>query len=148
MKTVTKCIVLLAMSVLMLTGCKTSFNERWATETKFPSNDVPMIGAWDGTWTSSETGETGKIRAIVRRVDRNSYHALFCATYKETLDFEYPFYLYTSYESKQIVKFRGHANLGDDAGGMHYYEGDSTGSTFTINYKSTNDHGVFELARP
>jgi hypothetical protein len=46
------------------------------------------------------------------------------------------------------VKFEGSADLGSLAGGMYHYEGHANSDTFYVTYRSSEDHGQFNMKRP
>ena len=79
--------------------------------------------------------------------DNAHYQARFRATYGAIFHFGYTVPL--EMQPHDIGwEFNGEANLGKLAGGIYYYEGRATPTNLFSTYRSSKDHGRFELGRP
>lgn len=131
---------------LLLCGCST-FNRDWrnAAKNSAPANSVE--GRWEGRWLSDANGHSGALRCLVTRVDEAHCRARFHAVYGNVLHFTYtvPLAIQSHFDGWE---FDGEENLGKLAGGVYYYEGRANSTNFFSTYRSTYDHGTFEMHRP
>ncbi len=131
---------------LLLCGCST-FNRDWRSAAKNPAPANSVEGRWEGRWLSDANGHTGALRCLVTRVDEAHCRARFHAIYGKVLRFTYTVPL-TIQSHVDGWEFDGEENLGKLAGGVYYYEGRANATNFSSTYRSTYDHGTFEMHRP
>ncbi len=132
--------------VTLFTGCST-FNRDWQAAAKLPAPAGSIEGAWDGTWKSDHNGHNGNLRAIITRVDANTYQARFRAKYMTVLSFGQETRL-TGTKAGNAHEFAGQNDLGKAYGGIYYYQGNATPERFFSTYKCSIDHGTFQMTRP
>ncbi len=139
---------LLLLGLLPLLGGCSAFDSRWRKTTQDATPRDALQGAWQGTWTSHKTGHTGRLRALVERVSKDSYLIAYQAVYGGALKFEYETRVQVSELGPAHVRFTGTADLGEMAGGVYQYDGTADSRQFQSTYESKGDHGVFEMTRP
>jgi len=138
----------------LLCGCS-SFESRWkaAGETT-PAVPHNLEGRWQGSWTSEGDGHTGGLRCIITHKQDDIYLADFHATFWNIFQFGYSIDLKATEVSPTRYQFSGDSDLGWLAGGNYHYEGtaevagDSKTDAFNCTYKSSADHGRFDMMRP
>lgn len=106
-----------------------------------------MEGRWDGSWRSDSNGHHGSLRCVIQRGDDQAYRARFRARYAGLLSFGYTVSLTATNDAPGHWRFRGEADLGRLAGGVYQYEGEVREDAFKSSYRSSGDHGVFEMNR-
>jgi hypothetical protein len=107
----------------------------------------PLAGRWEGKWVSEQTGHSGRLRAIVTRVDGDTYRINYDAHFMGILRFTHAMNVAATREG-ETIKFHGEEDLGGMAGGVYRYDGTCNGREFTSTYDAKDDHGRFEMARP
>ena len=140
---------LLALLGVVGVGCS-SFRRDWNVAIKAPSasNSLSSIeGPWEGRWHSDDSGHSGRLRCLLQSTGSTGHEARFHATYLRWLTFGYTVPIEVSRAPGQST-FQGSANLGSLAGGVYTYEGRIVGTNFSSTYRSSADHGTFELTRP
>lgn len=134
---------------LCSSSCSTGFNRDWnLAATKNATAPGSLEGAWKGTWLSKVNGHHGELRAVVTAVagqtPPSDYDFRYHATYKKILS--------GGYTARHHVDAKGglsgSQDLGRLVGGVFTYEGKVTAKEFRATYKSSSDHGVFEMKRP
>ena len=109
-------------------------------------------GRWQGTWKSDANGHSGGLRCIITPIDSAHFKADFHATYGWLFGFGYDMTMTIqaadSATQPSVVYFSGKENLGWLAGGEYTYKGKADTITFFCNFKSTGDHGTFQMVRP
>jgi hypothetical protein len=154
-------IVMIALCAGAAGGC--SFDRRWrqlshddfakrnalATTAESVAPIDPLAGRWDGKWTSEQDGHSGRLRAIVDRVDDTTYHIEYDGWFFGLLRFTHGMDVTaTRADDGKTAHFEGHEDLGALAGGVYRYAGTADGRQFTSTYQSSADHGRFEMHRP
>jgi hypothetical protein len=156
-------IALLACAVVVAAGgC--SFDRRWrqlshealakadavaAGASPRTSAADPLAGRWDGKWVSEQDGHSGRLRAIVDRVDGDTYHIEYDGWFFGILRFTHGMNVTATRDADgKSVHFQGQEDLGGMAGGVYRYDGTADGHTFKSTYQSSADHGRFEMHRP
>ena len=132
--------------LLLITGCS-SFHREWRTVGATSPASQGLEGAWDGTWLSDHNGHTGRLRAIITRLNEKEYHARFHASYLRVLSFGQAVNLRVRKDGTNFV-FAGEADLGKAYGGVYSYEGSATAYAFKSTYKCSIDFGTFRMERP
>jgi len=100
-------------------------------------------GRWSGTWTSESTGHRGTLKARIRQVDANTYHAIFMGRFAKVIPFVYPAKLsrvpgtashYTSATRLPLLgTYRMNANV--------------SANRFYATFRGRKDRGVFDMRR-
>lgn len=150
-----------AMCILTLLVCCAaggcSFDRRWRNLSRDASATPqtssmgladPLAGRWEGKWVSEQTGHSGQLRAIVDRVDANTYHIDYDAWFFGVLRYTHGMNVTATRETgADAIRFQGEENLGSLAG-VYRYDGTADGRAFKSTYQSKDDHGTFEMKRP
>jgi hypothetical protein len=138
----------------LLSGCS-SFESRWkAAGEAAPAASQSLQGRWTGSWVSEGTGHQGGLRCIVTHKDGDVYLADFHATFWKIFQFGYSIDLKATQATPTRYQFTGDSDLGWLAGGKYHYDGfadvpgDGKADSFTCTYKSSEDHGRFDMTRP
>jgi hypothetical protein len=140
-------VVLVASSLMALSGCATSTFERdWKTAASYANAADDISGCWEGTWESHVNGHHGKLRAIVTRQGADTYYMQFKATFLGVVPFKFALPVYVT-ENGGVYALQGEADLGWLAGGVYTYSGEATPCDFVSSYCAKNDHGVFRMTR-
>lgn len=138
----------LAANLCLLAGCASpSFNNQWKAQAHAARQHDLVAGAWTGTWRSDANGHHGRLRCVVTKLEGNHYRfyydarfwGIFGARYTVTQEVQ---------QAGAALRIRGESDLGRLFGGVFTYEGHADGKEFRSSYRSTKDHGVFELVRP
>lgn len=106
-----------------------------------------MAGCWSGYWASHCSTHKGCLKAIITRCNESTYHVRFHATFFKFLSYEYEMTLQATQADDGTYHFTGQKDLGRLAGGMYYYSGTATATTFTAHYHCCKDQGVFVMQR-
>lgn len=142
--------VLALVLTLSFSSCATRFKHEWEKAAASPETIAPrsISGAWQGTWKSEATGHQGTLKAFATALDLDSTYAVqYRATWRN--------FLSATFESEHTIKLRGkdfvltgQHNLGPMFGGVYHYDGIVTPTAFKCRYRSSLDHGIFEMQRP
>lgn len=135
-----------AGALILLTGCS-GFNREWKQIAAQPLQPGSIEGAWDGSWLSDHNGHKGGLRAIITKLDEDTYNARFHATYMRILTFGQTVDL-TVKQNGTNFTFSGEADLGKSYGGIYTYEGNASPEGFFSTYNCSIDHGAFRMTRP
>lgn len=136
----------LALCLACTTACS-SFNREWQAVAAGPVKTGSIEGAWDGIWLSDHNQHTGRLRAIITKLDNDEYHARFHASYLRILTFGQAVNLAVKQDGTNFT-FSGAADLGKSYGGIYEYQGNSSPEGFYSTYKCSIDHGTFRMTRP
>jgi hypothetical protein len=152
-------VLMIALFACAASGC--SFDRRWrqlsheawaqnsAVATTAPAPADPLAGRWDGKWVSEQDGHSGRLRAIVTRVDGETYHIEYDGWFFGMLRFTHGMnVIATRAADGNAIHFEGREDLGSLAGGVYRYDGAADGREFKSTYQSSEDHGRFEMRRP
>ena len=135
------------MAVAIATGGCSTFNSEWRAAARQSPPPDSIEGAWDGRWKSDHNGHNGSLRAIITKVDDQTYQARFRAKYMTVFSFSQVTRLSAS-RSEKAYEFAGENDLGKAYGGIYYYQGNATPDRFFSTYKCSIDHGTFQMTRP
>jgi hypothetical protein len=100
-------------------------------------------GKWRGTWNSGATGHSGPLKARVRKVDQDTYRALFVGRFAGVIPFAYPARLdrvkgtdnqYTSSQRLPLL-------------GTYRMNATVTSNRIWANFRGGRDSGTFNLSR-
>lgn len=136
----------LALCLTFTTACS-SFNREWKAAAATPGQPDSIEGAWDGIWLSDHNDHTGRLRAIITRLNDDEYYARFHASYMKILTFGQAVNLQVKKAGTNFT-FSGAADLGKTYGGIYEYKGNSSPEGFYSTYKCSIDHGTFRMTRP
>ena len=131
------------LALVLLSSCGAGFHRQWE-QASVPTHSIE--GRWQGTWTSSFNGHTGKLLCLVGpekpghtrefhyfatwgKIFRGSFNAVHDVTEKNGV---------TTFKARHDIGKRGTFNA----------EGTITPTEFQATYKAAGDHGVFVLKRP
>jgi len=131
-------------ALLMLSGCST-FNRDWQAAAVNPNPASSIEGRWEGKWLSNHNGHTGRLRALVRKLDNGQYETRFHAKY----GFIFSFGMQANLDVKpagELWLFSGQEDLGKPYG-VYRYEGKASATNFFSTYKASFDHGIFQMVR-
>ncbi|MDC0144218.1 hypothetical protein OAK45_06795 [Verrucomicrobia bacterium] len=129
--------------VLQGLGCST-FDRDWDAST----NTDGIEGRWVGRWHSDHNQHNDVLRCLITRKEGRIYSTRFHAKYKllSFLPISYRYGLdMTVTEDNGQYQFQGQADLGKLAGGLYRYAGSGTTNQLQFNYRSSRDHGTFNL---
>lgn len=135
--------LLTLLALVLLSSCGTGFHRQWE-QAQVPATSIE--GRWQGTWTSSFNGHSGKLLCLVgpekpghtrefryfatwAKIFRGSFNAVHDVTEKGGA---------TTFKARHDIGKRGTFNA----------EGTVTPTEFRATYKAAGDHGVFVLKRP
>ncbi len=151
--------ILVVVGMGFLWGGCSSFERRWKeAPANAPSGLQPLLGKWEGTWSSEKGHGGGSLRAIMVTTQAPSsatgsvaekYSATFKATFWKVLSGDYTVEMEAQpvQRGSHRVAFGGSKNLGMLAGGVYRYEGYVSGEEFFARYESAGDAGVFRMRR-
>jgi len=141
-----------ALALLSLAGCS-SFDRDFEQEAHPRSvnpGSLSLVGKWEGTWTSDETGHTGALRCIITGSGNGEYAARYHATYGWCLfqfTFEYTLPT-TAVQSGSAWSLHGSSFLDSwIAGGLYSYEARVEGGEYVASYRSSFDRGIFRMKK-
>jgi hypothetical protein len=136
-----------AVLLLLLAGCS-SFDRDF--EAAGAASADPLVGRWEGSWTSDDTGHTGDLRCLITKEGAGEYSARYHATYGFciiTFTFEYTLPT-TAVALDQAWTLRGSALLRNwIAGGLYEYEARVEGDEYVASYRASFDRGIFRMKR-
>ncbi|PAW89145.1 MAG: hypothetical protein B9S33_03845 [Pedosphaera sp. Tous-C6FEB] len=132
-------------ALLALSGCST-FNRDWTAAAVNPNPANSLEGRWEGKWLSNHNGHTGRLRALVRKLDDGRYETRYHANYGFIFSFGMQANLDVKPAGGQWL-FSGQEDLGKPYG-VYRYEGKASATNFFSTYKASFDHGTFQMVRP
>lgn len=130
-----------------LSSCGIGFNRDWKAAQKAPHDE--LSGAWTGSWVSEATGHKGKLKAIISQPDAAHPHdrtVRYWASWKRILSATFVTqHTFTPLGGRYVLT--GHHQMPAWIGGEYTYGGTSTSTEFSASYRSSLDHGTFEMKR-
>ncbi len=136
-----------ALAILvLLSGCATSFNRDWKAAGGSTTSPNSIEGRWEGRWLSDHNGHSGRLRALIRRMDNGQYETRFHAKYGGIFSFGTEVKLDVQ-SAGGLWQFSGAEDLGKPWG-VYRYEGKASATNFFSTYKASFDHGTFQMTRP
>ena len=100
-------------------------------------------GKWRGSWNSNTTGHSGPLKARVRKVDHDTYRALFVGRFAGVIPFAYPARLdRVSGTSNQYTSSQRLPLLG-----TYRMNATVTSTRIRANFRGGRDSGTFNLTR-
>ena len=100
-------------------------------------------GKWRGSWSSQSTGHSGPLKAHVRKIDQDTYRALFVGRFAGVIPFAYPAKLdRVSGTSNQYTSSQRLPLLG-----TYRMNATVTSSRIRANFRGGRDSGTFSLSR-
>jgi hypothetical protein len=100
-------------------------------------------GKWRGSWNSGSTGHSGPLKAHVRKVDHDTYRALFVGRFAGVIPFAYP---------ARLDRVAGTANQYTSSQrlpllGTYRMNATVTSNRIRANFRGGRDSGTFNLSR-
>lgn len=101
------------------------------------------VGRWKGRWISESTGHKGPLKAHIRRLDHDTYRAVFVGRFFAVIPFAYPATLervpgscdqYTSSQRLPLI-------------GTYRMNATVTPHHFHAYFQSGDDRGTFQMSR-
>ena len=144
----------LTLVLMLLPSCGLSFRSAW----KAPASNAGVSGKWEGTWLSTASGHTGKLRAVIhpmlkehpmasRAPEGQAFQFFYHCTWRGILSAAFK-------TTQQVVKqkngtyaFKGDHQMPNWVGGVYHYEGTIKGDDFNACYESAMDRGTFTMKR-
>ena len=136
----------LLLAALVLTGCSSGFEKEYKAIAIAATPHDTIEGAWEGRWQSQAGHGGDKLRAILTKNGPDTYIAKFHAGYWGMFESDQETLLRVT--GTNPVHATGESDLGYLKGGTYRYDATITPEKFDATYKSTEDHGVFEMTRP
>ena len=149
----------LAFVLTLLPSCGLSFRSAWKNA---PASEG-VDGKWEGTWVSTASGHTGKLRAVVRKPELNELDTYCCGAGVPLASVPRIFFYHCTWRGilraafkteQQVVKqkngtytFKGDHKMPNWVGGTYHYEGTVKGDDFNACYESGLDRGTFTMKR-
>ena len=136
---------LLLLTALVFPAC-TGIPRGWS-EAKRSTPADPVSGAWIGTWRSTANGHTGGLRAVVTKVNGDTWNFRYRASWAKILCAGFTLDSVVKPDGKGGWIASGSKDLGKAFGGMFTSNGTIRGGHFSATYEAKMDRGVMELDR-
>ncbi len=104
-----------------------------------------LTGRWRGNWESSATGHSGPLRARFRQMAPDQYRVVFTGRFFKIIPFRYAETLTVTSSDGTIASLSGSSRL--LGFGTFSFSAVATSQTFTADFQSRNESGVFKLSR-
>ena len=112
--------------------------------------DIPhssITGAWTGSWKSTPTGHTGKLKCIIQEKKDGQYEFYYWATWARVISGGFRITCSVNKKNEKWT-FNGEKDLGS-LGGNFNHQGKGNINKIEASYQSDRgDHGTFTLTRP
>lgn len=112
--------------------------------------DIPhsnITGAWTGSWKSTPTGHTGKLKCIIQEKKDGQYEFYYWATWARVISGGFRITCSVNKKNENWT-FNGEKDLGS-LGGNFNHQGKGNINKIEALYQSDRgDHGTFTLTRP
>lgn len=141
--------ILIILSILpLLPGC-IGFHYKWhhAKGHLTQSSPADIEGLWSGSWESSTTKHSGKLRCVVRKASPNSYSFHYRATWARIISGNFKIKCSVSSDNEKW-NFSGDKDLGILGGKFSHSGTASLNEIQAIYHSEQGDEGTFELHRP
>jgi hypothetical protein len=146
--------VLLGFLLAFLPSCGLSFRSAW----KKPASNAGVSGKWEGTWLSTASGHTGKLRAVIsepgplfpasKQQPKAIPHQFFYhCTWRGILSAAFKTTHHVTSLKNGTYTFKGDHQMPQWVGGTYHYEGTIKGDEFNACYESAMDRGTFTMKR-
>jgi hypothetical protein len=117
-----------------------------------------VCGKWEGTWLSTASGHTGKLRAVISEpgtlfVASNQqpkavpHQFLYHCTWRGILSAAFKTTQQVEKQKNGAYTFKGDHQMPNWVGGVYHYEGAIKGDDFNACYESGLDRGTFTMKR-
>lgn len=139
--------LLALVAACALSSCGIGFNRDWNAAKSAPHDE--LSGAWEGSWHSEATGHKGKLKAIISKPDPahpKDRTVRYWASWKTVLRATFATQ-HTFTPQGQHYLLTGYHQMPGWVGGQYTYGGTATSSEFKATYRSSLDHGTFEMRR-
>jgi hypothetical protein len=134
------------LAALILSSCGTSFQNEWKNALSQKHHSDSIEGPWQGTWTSSFNGHTGKLRCVIgpEKPDHTrefSYYATWGKIFSGCFHA-----VHEVTERNGVTTMHAQHDIGKR--GTFHAEGTISPTKFSATYRAMGDHGALELKRP
>lgn len=144
----------LTLVLMLLPSCGLSFRSAW----KMPASNAGVNGKWEGTWLSTASGHTGKLRAVIsepgplmsasKQQPKAVPHQFFYhCTWRGILSAAFKTTQHVVRQKNGSYTFKGDHQMPNWVGGVYHYEGTIKGDNFNACYESGLDRGTFTMKR-
>jgi hypothetical protein len=143
--------------VLCLASCTLGFDRKWqkAVAEAGHTPSTTLAGPWEGTWKSEASGHEGTLRAVATQTAPPTPHSSAFEFHYEATWMKFLRACMTAQHevvgvnarAKQPAILRGEEDLGL-LGGIYTFSGTASPTEFRAQYRSSADHGTFEMKRP
>jgi hypothetical protein len=104
-----------------------------------------LNGSWRGSWTDTNSGHSGPLRARFREIDDAHYRVVFTGRFWKVIPFRFATTLGVVGRDRSNVFLAGESSLGPF--GQFRYSAVANGCHFTSDFTSRRLQGRFELSR-
>lgn len=147
-------LALLGLISSVLPSCGLSFRSAW----KEPAPNTGVNGKWEGTWHSTASGHTGKLRAVISGPESHltaskqgpaavPHPFFYHCTWRGILSASFKTTHLVMRKDKDTHTFKGDHKMPNWVGGLYHYEGTIKGDDFNACYESGMDRGTFTMKR-
>ncbi len=144
----------LTLVLTLLPSCGLSFRSAWKT----PASNAGVRGKWEGTWLSTASGHTGKLRAVIsepgpllaaskQQPKAVSHQFFYHCTWRGILSAAFKTTQQVEKQKNGTYTFKGDHQMPNWVGGVYHYEGTIKGDNFNACYESGLDRGTFTMKR-
>ena len=141
--------IFIILSILpLLPGCM-GFHYQWHhSKGRFTqSSPTDIEGLWSGSWESSTTKHSGKLRCVVRKTSPDSYSFHYRATWARIISGNFKINCTVTSDNEKW-RFSGEKNLGILGGKFSHHGTASLNTIQAIYHSEQGEEGTFELHRP
>ena len=140
----------LIITLLLVSGCSTSFNRKWEAAREVSTTPTDLTGAWEGFWRSRENNHEGPLRCVVtpNAHTPGAYDFHYWAQwgiFRGDFETTYP----VRSDGPKRWAFDGESDLGW-LGGIYRHRGQATPEQFSAWFSSPTrgDRGLMRMSRP
>ena len=123
------------------------YQKQWEAALNADAPHSNITGAWTGSWKSTPSGHTGKLKCIIQETENGQYEFYYWATWAKVLSGTFKMTCKANEENKKWT-FSGENDLGS-LGGKFNHQGKGSTDKIEAAYQSDRgDHGTFSLTQP
>ena len=139
-------LLLCALLLPVLTPSCTGWPRGWTAAKKLTAADG-LAGAWEGTWCSTPTGHTGKLRCAVFPKSPGVWQYRYRATWSKVLCAGFTVDCTATRGADGTFRVTGQRDLGGVFGGVFTHSGTVSGDKLDASYHASADEGYLNLRR-
>ncbi len=124
----------------------TGWPRGWRDAKKSTSSDG-LSGAWEGTWRSTPSGHSGKLRCAVFPKSPGVWEYRYRATWAKVLCAGFTVDCEAKLQKDGTRRVTGQRDLGPVFGGVFTHEGTVSGDKLNARYHAALDDGILTLRR-